>query len=154
MIMTIELDITWCQQSTNSACCGPCCIKMVADYYDVLKTKSALIKLCKTDKDAGTTYVQMKKVLTDLGLSVKLITNEPFRESLEEGKPCIVCVPDLESHDPNSWHYVVLKGINDEERSVLVADPYYGLDVEYDGLEFYSKYFNEPYWCVEVGNDK
>lgn len=120
------LPIKQCRQWTDSACCGPCCIKMVADYYGIETTKNQLIQLCKTDKEYGTTKQYMKRVLRWVGLESTLTTGKKY---IEPG----YFIPDLPHIalviEDEEEHYVVINGCDYTaypQGYVFMTDPYYG----------------------------
>jgi len=130
----MKLDLPYCQQKSDSACCGPCCIKMLADYYEVVKpngepySKLSLVKVCNTDKETGTGFRDMGKTLTKLGLKrIKVNNLKEIKESiLERKEPVLTLIPDIK--EPGAFHYIILKGIepakDNFDVNIVVQDPY------------------------------
>ena len=124
----ILLDIPFCHQKTDSACCGPCCIKMLLDFYGIKKsngkeyTKQSLIALAKTDKEYGTQFRAMNSLLRLVELSRVKLQNEKedIMLALESGHPVLTVIPDQDAD-----HYVVIRGFTKNE--YILADPYYGI---------------------------
>lgn len=130
------LNIPYCQQKSDSACCGPCCIKMLADYYGITKpngqeySKLSLVKLCNTTKEYGTQFRDMSKTLTKLGLKRTKVRNlkEIKTSILGRKEPILTIIPDIK--ESGAYHYIILKGVklskNPFNTRIVVQDPFWG----------------------------
>lgn len=125
----IPRRIPFCEQKTDSACCGPCCLKMLGDYFNITKpcgkpyTKQSLIALCKTDKEYGTQFRDINRVLKMMGLRRVKKDFIDMRNPRQYITPMLTCIPDRK--DPKALHYVLLGELRDNVY-VKVIDPYYG----------------------------
>jgi len=127
------IQLPFCPQKTDSACCGPCCLKMLADYYECTKpdgkpyTKESLIQLCRTDREYGTQFSDMRRVIKKLGLKMKKPTMLAV-SFMQQRFPMLVCVPDRK--DKTNDHYILLTGIVGGliYPEIFYSDPYYGKD--------------------------
>lgn len=140
--MTI-LNVTICPQKTDSACCGPCCLKLLGDYYEVKNkkgvaySKHSLIALANTDRDYGTSFRDMNRVLKLMGLKRERCINfVHIIESLKNEAPVLALIDDFLSEDPGDQHYVVITGFDFESENFIVSDPYSGtLELSYFELK-------------------
>lgn len=74
------LNIKPFQETLHAGMCGPASLKMVLEYYGVLKTENELAKLCNTDTDSGTNDVSIKRVAESFGFSVEIKNNSSFED--------------------------------------------------------------------------
>ena len=160
----MKLDLPYCQQKSDSACCGPCCIKMLADYYKVVKpsgepySKMSLVKLGNCTKESGTSFNDMNKLLSMLGLlRTKVKTLKDIKDSIKRGEPILTLIPDIK--EAGAFHYIIIKGINpvkDEfDVDLIVQDPYWG---EHTVLSWYALHLIEVagnwMWSIRRSNAK
>ena len=155
-------------KQTKDNTCGPCCLKMVLDFFGEDKSEEELTVLAKTRPyPFGTKLGDMRDALTELGYdtlsSIDMKRDEEglcfsdyfaFRDfvlkNLEEGHPIIV-----ENID---WggHYRVIIGLdvcddNPEKDVLILTDPY---DSYFNGgynyclaVKFYYMWFDDH--CIE-----
>lgn len=139
------LNIRRCIQKTDSACCGPCALKQVADYYKIRNkndkkySKNSLIQICNTNKDLGTSAKDLRRAFYKIGLK---LTKIPVKErsqtlfdikvAIMEETPVIACIDDIN----DEFHYTIIKGFDND--SVILCDPYYGSGVVVSNEKFYN----------------
>ena len=109
--------------SRKSSYCGPCCLKMLLDYYGISSNLDMLAKDLGVGL-AGCTAADMIRVARAHGLTDMAAYSEPPADMLTQDRPGIVW-----------WeynHFIVLCGTNDKGEAVL-ANPSrgkYPLDAE------------------------
>lgn len=133
---------------------------MLADYYDVTKldgkpyTKQGLVRVCNTDKENGTQYKDMNRVLKSMGLMRRRCKNLlEVAEAIEKGQPVLTLIPDPE--EPGTYHYIIISGFMETLFSLpkfYVTDPYYG-EGEYDWLELEQQIKKAGNWVWAI-NEK
>lgn len=130
----VNLRVPHCSQGVNSACCGPCCLKELGDFWKLKNSrtkknysKQSLVRLCKTTNANGTTDEDMFMVLADMGLyPIQIKTLRHIFAFLNIGYPILVATEDNEGY---SNHWTVIKGydLKDEDgESFILSDPLYG----------------------------
>lgn len=113
--------------------CGPACINMLTNYYNINSKRGNLYSLpyirrvCNVDKEYGTTLKDMNSALKHFGLKRSRCKDiRAIKKSLDNRYPVLTIAPDVE--DKQSAHYIIIRGyrIDDEgNKFLLVADPYY-----------------------------
>ena len=126
---SIILDVPYTGQSTRSANCGPCSVKMICDYFNIKKPDGrpyslmSLNRLLRTDKDYG---IEEKDVMAFFGrvnFPVIKITPDNIITSLQRKHPILACFRD-ELHD---GHYGVIIGaseIDSHDPFLIFHDPW------------------------------
>lgn len=137
--MSKRLGLKLCSQSYRSACCGPCSIQMVANYYNIKNqygipySKHQLVAICKTSKKDGTDFPDMRRALKYIGLDFSRVNNvDAIITHINNKNPVIVCIPffrkwfnvNTQIHD--EWHYCVVEGYSNRTDKLLIIDPYHG----------------------------
>lgn len=95
--------------------CGPVCLKMLLDYYEIDVPLEQLIEECDC-RVAGTTAKKLKEVGNAHGLDIKYYGwgSDDVSTLIKQDRPCICW-----------WkyqHYVVLCG-TDEDGKVVICNP-------------------------------
>jgi predicted double-glycine peptidase len=101
--------------------CGPASLKMVLEYYGIIKSERELIKLTKSDK-TGTRAKNIILVAKSLGMKAYIKDNSNIKEISELVKKGIPVIVDWFSHDEG--HYSVVVGIDKE--NIYILDPELG----------------------------
>src|SRR3989344_2302814 len=117
-------------QETLSGYCGPASILL--SYYGVNKTERELGRLCKTNKNLGTTAKGIKEAAEKLGFKVKIKINSNFKDIerwLKRGVPVIVDWftrgrSDYNDSEITDGHYSVLVGL--DSKFIYLQDPEIG----------------------------
>lgn len=127
------LSIKPFQETLNSGMCGPASLKMVLDYYGLVKSEKELAELTGTRKDLGTTAEDIKKTAIELGFKSEIKNECEFSDIeywLERDIPVIVdwftrgrddYPEDSASAD---GHYSVVCGLDDNY--IFLQDPEIG----------------------------
>lgn len=166
MTISTKIDVPFCEQRSDSASCGPCCLKMVLDYYNKRRnrkkyTKMALVRLARTSAEYGTSYMSMRWTLMRAGLKVRRIKGlEGILAAVITDRPVIACIMDPGEYKKGKpiteWHYVVVTGFKLSDNLfagmyVCYDDPYYGPGqvVRADTFEYLLK---PDSWMIEVSN--
>jgi len=155
----MKLKVPHCEQKSDSACCGPCCLVMLGDYYKIKKpngksyTKNSLIQLVKQNRQHGTTLENMRETLDLMGLKyhkLKTRYNLTYKigSMLRKGNPVLALIPDHEEYFTD--HYVVIKGYDDDKNLFTISDPYYGANriLAEDVLEVLLKFSGKQAWAI------
>ncbi|HEV2246601.1 MAG TPA: C39 family peptidase [Terriglobia bacterium] len=121
------LDVPFVRQQTNG--CGAACISMVMQYWfkdsaaapaaEVGRIQQALYR-----KEAKGIYASdMERYFRQHGFSSFAFrgTPEDLQHHLAKGRPLIVCLQDSGKSGP--LHYVVVVGLDSQDRVILVNDP-------------------------------
>ena len=128
----IILKIKSFQETLHADMCGPASLKIVLNYYGIVKSEKELVKLCKTKKGLGWDDKDIKKVVEKLGFKVVIKNNSSFKDIekwLKRGVPVIVDwftrgrndYPESETAD---GHYSVVCGLDD--KFIYLQDPEIG----------------------------
>ncbi len=126
----VYLNVPFCHQRSDSACCGPCCLKMLIDYYDKSNsfTKNSLIALCKTSSEYGTSFRNLNNVLKSIGLCRKKCnTIHDAVEALDRKEPVLTVMSDFK--EAGTDHYILITGYHECDFAhpiIFINDPYYG----------------------------
>lgn len=102
--------------------CGVCSLKMVLDYYGIVKSEKYLAKLSGWKKNYGTSAEGIIKAAQQLGFEAfkkDFSTLEDIKQYLNQKNPVIV---DWFSQDDG--HYSVAVGIN--KKNIYLQDPEIG----------------------------
>ena len=97
----INLKMKYAAQGKESANCGPCSIKMVADYLGVVKRDGeefsvpSLNRICRVSKKWGTEFSDMNKTLKKLGLKRNRVSLKNLDQALMEKKPILSVFIDV-----------------------------------------------------------
>lgn len=150
MKKSIKLPLPYVKQGKNSGNCGPCSIKMIADYYGVKKptgenySVTSLNRLCQVTKEFGCEKSDMNRVLKRLGLKRKKVNLRTLKHHLAKKKPVLSLLIDEEG----GGHYAVIKGIDKEK--VIFNDSYWGRDFKRPKSDFSkrTRYFNNWLWAI------
>lgn len=87
------LDVKPFQETLHGSFCGPASLKIVLDYYGVIKSEEELANLTNKDDDIGISDQDIKRVAEELGFKVEIkefSTYEDIKEWLKKGVPVIV----------------------------------------------------------------
>jgi ABC-type bacteriocin/lantibiotic exporter with double-glycine peptidase domain len=151
MAMKIELKIPYTEQGKESGNCGPCSIKMIADYYGIRKETGdrysvpSLNRLCRVTKEWGCEKSDVNRVLRRLGLKKTKVNYTDLKKHLSKKKPVLSLIID----ESGIGHYTVIKGI--EKDQVIFNDSYWGKNFKrpLNKLKQQSAFFNHWHWAIE-----
>lgn len=147
----IKLKLPYVKQGKKSGNCGPCSIKMIADYYGVKKesgrryTVRSLNRLCNVTREFGCEKSDINRVLKKLGLERKKVTLKSLSHVLKNKKPVISLLIDEEG----GGHYAVINGITKNE--VIFNDSFWGKDFKRNKITLKKQVrrFDDWMWAVE-----
>lgn len=117
--------------------CGPTCLEMLFDFYEIPHVADELECLCETDV-TGTHHAKLVQAAESLGARVvekEHAAIQDIVDALETGHPVLVNYFNPLS---NAGHFAIIKGVDDE--SVIFADPKNGDNYQLSFDEF------EGYW--------
>lgn len=143
------------QETLNAGMCGPASLKIVLDYYGVVKEEKELAKMCGTKKDLGTDDQGLKTAAEKLGFKVKIKDNSNFRDIekwLDKGVPVIVNWftrgrTDYMDADVSDGHYSVVCGLDD--KNIYLQDPETGKMRKLDKEDFMTVWFDFAGRCIK-----
>lgn len=126
------LNVKPFQETLYHSYCGPATLKILFNYYGIVKSEKEWARRCRTDKKLGTDDKAIKKAARDVGFKVKIKNNSNYRDIqnwLNKGIPVIVNwftrgrndYPDSETAD---GHYSVVAGLDD--KFIYLQDPEIG----------------------------
>ena len=124
--MLKNLKMSYIAQGKKSANCGPCSIKIIADYYNISHPKGpkysvqSLNRLLNVSSKWGCEISDINRVIKRLGLKKKRINWDDIAHHLSNKRPIITVFMDEE----NGGHYAVLKGETKDD--YIFHDPYFG----------------------------
>lgn len=142
------LDIKPFQETLNASMCGPASLKMVFDYYGIIKTEVELSELCNVSKEFGTDDKTMKKVAESFGFKVEIKNFSSFEDIekwLQKGVPLIVdwFSPgrmDKEESEMPDGHSSIVMGLDNEY--IYLQDPETGGMRKLKRENFYRVWFD------------
>jgi len=80
----ILLKVKPFQETLHADMCGPASLKIVLDYYKIVKSEKELAKLCKIKKGLGWNDKDIKKLAEKLRFKVEIKNNSSFKD-IENG---------------------------------------------------------------------
>ncbi|MDO8686819.1 MAG: C39 family peptidase [Candidatus Berkelbacteria bacterium] len=125
----IMLDVKPFQETLHAGMCGPASLKIVLDYYGLVKSEQELAGLTGTTIGLGTDDKGIARVVESLGFKV-VIKNESDFSNIEKwltkGVPVIVdwFTRGREDYPPREMadgHYSVVAGLDDD--FIYLQDP-------------------------------
>ena len=146
----LRLRVPYTAQGKNSGNCGPCSIKMVADYYKIRKfdgseySVPSLNRLCRVTREFGCEKSDINRVLKKLGLNRHKVTYRNLRYHLKKKRPIISLFID----EDGGGHYAVITGSDD--KYIYFNDFYFGMNFKrfIEGLKKQTKYFGDWLWAI------
>ncbi len=141
IIFSLSLRFT---PQLDIADCGPACLKMVADFFNVNISLQKARELCHTGK-TGVSFGGIANAAEKIGfrsLAVKI------KYDSEEGIPGLIAFPMPCIAHWNQNHFVVLYKINKE--SVWVADPAHG-KIKLSRQHFLKCWTSDGYYGIVLG---
>jgi len=120
--------------------CGPACLEMLCDFYDISHDPEVLEELCRTTETRGTDNKDLVRAVGMLGGNVLAKENATINDlidALHAGHPVVV-----NYFNPRSkvGHFGVIKGIEDDV--LFFADPKNGDDYQLSVDEFSGLWHN------------
>jgi len=121
-----QLKIPVFHQKKNDYACGPCCIKMVSDYFEKSIDYREIVKLTmngKSKRKRGTSFHEMTTTIKKIGLKYKKIQGgiEKFDDVFKRRNPMILrCI--MQDDEGRCPHYIVVTGKDKEY--LYVSDPH------------------------------
>jgi ABC-type bacteriocin/lantibiotic exporter with double-glycine peptidase domain len=114
------LDVPFVRQAGNG--CGPACAAMVARYWNAARGGSSADPAAAAASESPTPAREMERSLGALGFRVFTFGGEwsDLEQHLARGRPLIVAV---KARAAGPLHYLVVCGVDSEQRLVLVNDP-------------------------------
>lgn len=115
------------RQGENSANCGPCGLKMIADYYGIRHPKTrgpisvhSFNRFLKTSSEWGTEPQDLHRLAKRLGLRPKRIAPGQLKRTLKKGHPVLSLFID----ESGIGHYAPIIGM--EKTHLIFHDSYWG----------------------------
>ena len=142
------LNIKPFQETLNAGMCGPASLKMVLDYWGILKTENELAKLCNVEINSGTNDISIKNTAESFGLSVEIKNDSSFDDIkywLDKKVPLIVDWftrgrKDYSDSEVADGHYSVVVGLDQE--FIYLQDPEIGSLRKIKRDDFYKVWFD------------
>ena len=132
--------------------CAVACLRIVAEFFGVLRIESELIPLCETTLD-GTTPENLAYAARHLGLSATTTYDEPaiLSESLSRQQPVIVFLGIVSPQTPANLdiHAVVVTDLSLQEISFI--DPLDGLEHTLQRNVFFEQWENAFHIAILIG---
>ncbi|MFZ4714878.1 MAG: cysteine peptidase family C39 domain-containing protein [Bacteriovoracaceae bacterium] len=122
----VNLRLPYVPQGKESGNCGPCSLKMIADYYGLKKKTGeeysvpSLNRLCHVTKEWGCEKSDMNRVMKRLGLKKEKVTLRNISRHLARKKPVLSLIID----ESGIGHYAVIKGV--DQQKIIFHDSYWG----------------------------
>lgn len=159
MKKSVKLSLPYVKQGKKSANCGPCSLKMIADYYGVKKptgkrySVTSLNRLCNVTREFGCEKSDMNRVLKKLGLKREKVNLRTMKRHLVQRRPVLSLIID----EGGVGHYAVIKGFQKtkSQEKVIFNDSYWGRDYKRPKTDFSkrARYFNNWLWAITKDHD-
>lgn len=152
------LNVKPYQETLGGGLCGPASLKMVFDYYGVVKTEKELAQMCPTTKELGTDDKGIKKAAENLGFVVEIKNNstlEDLQTWLDKKVPVIVDWFTRGRMDDNDskiadGHYSVVVGL--DKKYIYLQDPEIGKIRKMTRSDFMKVWFDFSGEYISPGN--
>jgi ABC-type bacteriocin/lantibiotic exporter with double-glycine peptidase domain len=140
--------------------CGPASLKIVAEYFGVIKSERELARLCKTKKTIGTLGKDLAAAARKLGFQARIIDNANFKviqNYLKKRVPVIVdWISPGQSRPVNKarmadGHYSVVIGLTPTH--IILEDPGVGQRRKIEREKFLRVWFDFNYEYMKVRSD-
>jgi ABC-type bacteriocin/lantibiotic exporter with double-glycine peptidase domain len=118
--------------------CGPACLKMVFQYYDVHTTEAAVAKAGNATRALGVGLAGMKKAAKHFGFTLKAKDHATFsdiQKMLKKGIP-----PIVDWFSETDGHYSVVVGL--DAKNIYLQDPEWGKVHPVNRQDFYRCWFD------------
>lgn len=115
------------QQSTDYTC-GPTCLEMLLDFYSIAYDREKMEQLCNAQPGCGTDNAALARAAESFGAKVEVKENASLQDiifTIERGHPVLVNYFNCRS---NVGHFGIVKGVDVNEQSLILADPKNGDD--------------------------
>ena len=158
-IKKINLRMPYISQGINSSNCGPCMLKMLADYYGIHSSKgipytvASLNRLCRVAFDYGCEKSDINRVLREMGLKRRRVGLRELSKYLQKGIPVMGLL-----YVNGCGHYTIIKGyerVYDKAEGrykdrFILHDSYYGRNRRLLAplLKKQGKYFGNWFWAI------
>lgn len=123
-----SINLPYVVQGKRSANCGPCSIKMIADYYGLKRSTGSgyslpsLNRLCRVSTEWGCEKSDINRVFRRIGLKRERVKLSNLQKYISKGWPVITLLID----ESGQGHYAVIKGVDGDR--VIFNDSYWGED--------------------------
>lgn len=146
--MKKHLEVKPFQETLHSGMCGPASLKIVLDYYGVVKTEQELAELASLNSELGINDKDIVRVAESLGFKAEIKNESSFEEIegwLEKGVPVIVDWftrgrQDYSDSEVADGHYSVVTGLDDEY--IYLQDPEIGGERKIKREDFLKVWFD------------
>jgi ABC-type bacteriocin/lantibiotic exporter with double-glycine peptidase domain len=119
--------------------CGPASLKMVMDYYGIVKSQDYWAKQTNTSRKTGCSEREIIKVSEALGFKSYMKQNSTINELRELFSKGNMIIVDWFSPE-QAGHYSVVAGF--EKKKLLIADPHFGRIIKHDIGWFQERWFD------------
>ena len=147
------IDIPFVQQGKNG--CGPASIAMVMQYWQSRPGGSArpshevaeIVRALQPDQKLGVRALEMERYFVQNGYRAFAFagTWADLERELGKGRPVIAA---LKPDQGNSLHYVVVAGLDNNERVVLLNDPAQRKLLKEDRKQFEQEWKVTEFWTL------
>lgn len=153
--MFYNLKMPYSPQGKKSANCGPCSLKMAADFYRIKHIKKrqaysvpSLNRICNVSKQWGTDFKDLNKAIRKIGLEREKISTSRITSTLKSGRPIITVFMDEEG----GGHYALIKGIKREgsKKYLIFHDPYWGKNFKREWKTFLGQAKRFNHWMYAL----
>ncbi len=150
------LNVKPFQETLRKEYCGPASLKIVLDYYGIKKSEKELARLCKVNKDLGTSAEKILSAARKMGLKTAVKNNSTFSDIerwINKNVPVIVNWftrgrRNYSDSDIADGHYSVVVGL--DSKFIYLQDPEIGKirkltrdDFQKVWFDFSGRYINE-----------
>ena len=114
------------KHQTTDYTCGPVCLEMLLDFYNIPYDSAEIEKLCEARPNIGTDNSRLVRAVCSLGETVVTKENASMNDiitTLHAGHPVLVNYFNVRS---GVGHFGIVKGMDDEH--IILADPKNGDD--------------------------
>ncbi len=142
------LKIKHFRQSKST--CGPACLRMILQYYNIKASEKKLIKLTKCTKEKGTSAKNLIKAAHYFNIKGKIIDNATFSDINRHINRKIPVIVNWFSTDEG--HYSVVIGI--DKKYIYLLDPELGKKpVKINLPKFKKVWFDFPNSYIKSKSD-
>jgi predicted double-glycine peptidase len=120
------------QETLNAGYCGPATLKIVMDYYGVIKSEKEVAKRCGRDSRLGINDISIKNAAENYGFKAEIKNKASFNDIqkwLNKGVPVIVNWftrgrADYDNSEVSDGHYSAVMGL--DRQNIYLQDPEIG----------------------------
>jgi len=151
----MKLPIPYHKQKTDYTC-GPACMQMALQYFDIKTSETGLAKMMKTNSDIGTHHDGMIRAARRHGCYCYVNENSTIHELKHFVELRLPVIINFLEPVGNEAHYSIVKGF--DHRGLILNDPYNGRNFHITKRIFLWRWHNiwskhaSKHWMLVLNN--